>query len=81
MTRNTKIIIVLCVLALWIYLIFGRQEVKADPAKSTDEIRLEKWTEIWKIKIRDEKREAEKRADDEIKEKLLQEFNGTGFIQ
>ncbi len=77
MTRNAKVITVLCVLAIWLYLIFARQEVKADPAKSEKQIYAEKWAEIGELKY--EEREMTRKAQEAKakKDALLEDLNST----
>ena len=77
MTRNAKVITVLCILWLWLYLIFGRQNVKADPAKSEKQIYSEKWAEIGELKY--EEKELTRKAQEAKakKDALLEDLNST----
>lgn len=77
MTRNTKIIIGLCILWLWFYLFFGKQDVKANPAKSEKEMYSEKWAEIGELKY-EEREYARKQAETKAKkDALLEDLNST----
>lgn len=81
MTTQRKITIwVLIALAIGLYLIFGRQHIKAD-GKSDKELYLEKWTSIGEYKY--EEQEYNKKAQEakQAKDKLLEELNGTGLTQ
>lgn len=77
MTTQRKITIwVLIALAIGLYLIFGRQNLKAQ-AKTDKEIYLEKWTSIGEYKYQEQ--DYNKKAEEAklSKDKLLEELNGT----
>lgn len=77
MSRNNKIIIALCILWLWIYLIFGKQEANAQPAKSEKQEYAEKWAIIWELKY--EEKELTRKAQEAKakKDALLEDLNST----
>jgi len=77
MTKNAKIIIVLCVLWLWLYLVFGRQEVKADPAKSDKQIYAEKRAEIGELKYEEKEMTRKAQEAKAKKDALLEDLNST----
>jgi len=77
MTKNAKIIIVLCVLWLWLNLVFGRQEVKADPAKSDKQIYAEKRAEIGELKYEEKEMTRKAQEAKAKKDALLEDLNST----
>lgn len=81
MTTQRKITIwVLIALAIGLYLIFGRQNLKAQ-AKTDKEIYLEKWTSIGEYKYQEQ--DYNKKAEEAklSKDKLLEELNGTWLVK
>ena len=65
----------LAILWIWLYVIFGKQETKAEQPKSDKDVYIEKWEQIGAYKyeeIQAEKKRAEAKAK---KDALLQEIN------
>lgn len=83
MSSRTKTgLFLLFALWLWLYLIFGKQETKADAVQKTEkDMYIEKWAEIGQYKYEEtqaEKKRAEAKAK---KDALLQELNTPETIE